>query len=111
MLFRSVRNGPAPANLNPIATHEESGETRESGDQPEERTKVNRKRKAKNNREKANAKVPGAAPAPTPAKTASRIAPTFIQVTMAQMLRQQDAAKGIRVAASKAQHRKESGMP
>ena len=99
----------APANLNPIATHEESGETRESGDQLEERTKVSRKRKAKDNREKANAKVPGAAPAP--AKPASRIAPTFVQVTTAQMLRQQDAAKGFRVAASKAQHRKESGMP
>ena len=74
-----------------------------------DRTKVNRKRKAKDNREKANAKVPGAAPAPT--KPASRIAPTFVQVTTAQMLRQQDAAKGFRVAASKAQHRKESGMP
>ena len=59
-----VRNGPAPANLNPIATHEESGETRESGDQSDVRMKVNRKRKAKDNREKANAKIPGAAPSP-----------------------------------------------
>ena len=99
----------APANLNPIATHEESGETRESGDQPVDRTRVNRKRKAKDNREKANTKVPGATPAPT--KPTSRIAPTFVQVTTAQMLRQQDAVKGFRVAASKAQHRKESGMP
>ena len=104
-----VCKGPAPANLNPIATHEESGETRESGDQPDARPKVNRKRKAKDNREKANAKIPGAAPAP--AKPTSRIAPTFVQVTTAQMLKQQDATKGFRVAASKAQHRKETGMP
>ena len=104
-----VRNGPAPVNLNPIATHKEGGETCESGDQSGTRAKVNRKRRAKDNKENANAKVPGAM-AP-PVKPASRIAPTFVQVTTAQMLKQQDAAKGFRVAASKAQHRKESGMP
>ena len=105
----SGHKGSAPADPNPIATHVEVGETRESVNQPESRSKVNRKRKAKDNREKANAKIPGTAPAP--AKPASRIAPTFVQVTTAQMLRQQDAMKGFRVVASKAQHRKESGMP
>ena len=104
-----VHNGPVPANLNPIATHEEGGETCESGDQPDACVKVNRKWRAKDNKEKANAKIPGAVT--PPAKPASRIAPTFVQVTTAQMLKQQDAAKGFRVAASKAQHRKESGMP
>ena len=62
----------------------------------------------------ANAKVPGA---PTPSapvnatQPSSRIAPTFVQVTTAQMLRRQDEAKGFHVATSKAQNRKESGMP
>ena len=102
-------SGSPQGEDNPIATHEEGGETRESEDQPDTRAKVNRKRKAKDNKEKANAKIPGAAP--PPAKPASRIAPTFVQVTTAHMLKQQDAAKGFRVAASKAQNRKESGMP
>ena len=104
-----VSGGSAPGNLHPIAAHEEGGETRESVNQPEPRTKANRKARAKDNVAKANAKVPGAAP--PPAKTPSRIAPTFVQVTTAQMLRKQDSAKGFRVAASKAQNRKESGMP
>ena len=56
--------GSAPSNLNPIASHEESGETRESADQPDKRTKVSRKNKAKANLANANAKVPGAAPLP-----------------------------------------------
>ena len=103
-----VVGGPAPENLHPIATQEKGREMRESACLPEARMK-NRKARAKDNVAKANAKVPGAAP--TPAKTPSRIAPTFIQVTTAQMLRKQDSAKGFRVAASKAQNRKESGMP
>ena len=104
-----VASGPAPGNLHPIAAHEEGGETRESVNQPEPRSKANRKTRAKDKVSQANAKVPGAAP--TPAKPTSRIAPTFVQVTTAHMLKQQDAAKGFRVAASKAQNRKDSGMP
>ena len=104
-----VAGGLALGNLHPIATHEEGGETRESANQPETCTKANRKARAKENVAKANAKVPGAVPIPT--KPASRIAPTFVQVTTAQMLRKQDSAKGFRVVVSKAQNRKESGMP
>ena len=74
--------------------------------------KSNRKLRAKKNVAIANAQVPGAAPAPkTVTQSSSRIAPTFVQVTTAQMLRRQDEAKGFRVATSKAQNRKETGMP
>ena len=50
-------------------------------------------------------------PTQTPRGQAGQIAPTFVQVTIAQMLKQQDSVKGFRVVASKAQNRKESGMP
>ena len=61
----------------------------------------------------ANAKVPGAAPSPATSTQPplSRIALTFVQVTTAQMLCRQDEAKGFRVTTSKAQNRKETGMP
>ena len=108
-----VQGGSAPANLNPIITHEEGGETRSPENQSNPPVKSNRKSRAKKNAAIANAKVPRAAP--NPANTAqpppSRIALTFVQVTTAQMLRRQDEAKGFRVATSKVQNRKETGMP
>ena len=108
-----VHGGLAPTNLNPITAHEECGETRSPEDQNEPPTKSNRRSRAKKNVAIANAKVPGAAPSPatTAQPPPSRIAPTFVQVTTAQMLRQQDEAKGFHIATSKAQNRKETGMP
>ena len=107
-----VQSGSAATNPNPITTHEEGGETRAPAEQSAPPVKSNRKSRAKKNVAIANAQVPGAAPAPTNAtQTSSRIAPTFVQVTTAQMLRRQDEAKGFRVATSKAQNRKETGMP
>ena len=106
-----VQSGSAATNLNPITVHEEGGETRASVEQSGPSAKSNRKSRAKKNAAIANAKVPGAPPPPAPAQPSSRIAPTFVQVTTAQMLRRQDEAKGFRVATSKAQNRKESGMP
>ena len=82
---------------------------KDQGDPP---VKSNRKSRAKKNMVIANAKVPRAAPAPvTATQSSSRIAPTFVQVTTVQMLRQQNEAKGFRIATSKAQNRKETGMP
>ena len=107
-----VQSGPTTKNPNPITIHEEGGETREPAEQSVPHAKSNRKSRAKKNVALANAQVPGAAPTPTTVtQTPSRIAPTFVQVTTAQMLRRQDEAKGFRVATSKAQNRKETGMP
>ena len=108
-----VQGGSAPANLNPIITHEEGGETCSPENQSNPPVKSNRKSRAKKNAAIANAKVPGAAPNPanTAQPPASRIALTFVQVTTAQMLRRQDEAKGFRVTTSKAQNHKEMGMP
>ena len=109
-----VQSGSATTNLNPITVHEKGGETRAPVEQSGPPAKSNRKSRAKKNTAIANAKVPGA---PTPSapinatQPSSRIAPTFVQVTTAQMLQRQDEAKGFRVATSKAQNRKESGMP
>lgn len=72
--------------------------------------KVNWKTKAKRNLATTNAKVPGAAQAAAP-QSASHIAPTFVQVTTAHMLKQQNEAKGFHITTSKAQNRKETGMP
>ena len=109
----NVQSGSAAANLNPITAHEEGGETRAPVEQSDPPAKSNRKSRARKNAAIANARVPGAAPTPATNTTqnSSRIAPTFVQVTTAQMLRRQDEAKGFRVATSKAQNRKESGMP
>ena len=103
---------PASRSGDSITIHEEGGETRVPVKQSAPHAKSNRKSRAKKNVAVANAQVPGAAPAPsTVTQTSSRIAPTFVQVTTAQMLRRQDEAKGFRVATSKAQNRKETGMP
>ena len=107
-----AQGGSAATNPNPITIHEEGGETRVPVGQSVPPAKSNRKSRAKKNVAIANAQVPGAAPAPTTVtQSSSRIAPTFVQVTTAQMLRRQDEAKGFCVATSKAQNRKESGMP
>ena len=106
-----VQSGPAAANLEPITVHENGGETRAPVEQSDPPAKSNWKSRAKKNMAIANARVPGAAPIPMNAmQTSSRIAPTFVQVTTAQMLRRQDEAKGFRVTTSKAQNRKETGM-
>ena len=109
----NVQSGSAATNLNPITAHEEGGETCATVEQSVPPAKSNRKSRAKKNAAIANARVPGAAPTPatTTTQNSSRIAPTFVQVTTAQMLRRQDEAKGFHVATSKAQNRKESGMP
>ena len=107
-----IQGGSAATYPNPITIHEEGGETRVPVEQNVPPVKSNRKSRAKKNVAIANAQVPGAAPAPTTiTQSSSRIAPTFVQVTTAQMLRRQDEAKGFRVATSKAQNHKESGMP
>ena len=82
-----VHSSSAASNLNPITVHEKGGETRAPVEQSDSPAKSNRKSRAKKNVAIANAKVPGAAPAPThTTQTSSRIAPTFVQVTTAQML-------------------------
>ena len=82
-----VQGGSAAVNLNPITVHEKGGETHAPGEQSDPPAKSNRKSRAKKNVAIANTKVPGAAPASTnAAQTSSRIAPTFVQVTTAQML-------------------------
>ena len=109
-----VQSGSAAVNLNPITVHEKGGETRVPVERSDPPAKSNQKSRAKKNAAIANAKVPGAPPPPAPVnatQSSSRIAPTFVQVTTAQMLRRQDEAKGFRVATSKAQNRKETGMP
>ena len=107
-----IQGGSASANLNPITAHKEGGEMRLPKDQGDPPVKSNWKLRAKKNTAITNAKVPRAAPAPvTATQSSSCIAPTFVQVTTAQMLRQQNEAKGFRIATSKAQNRKETGMP
>ena len=82
-----VRSGSTATNPNPITIHEEGGETRVPVEQGVPHAKPNRKSRAKKNVAVANAQVPGAAPAPmTVTQTSSRIAPTFVRVTTAQML-------------------------
>ena len=66
----------------------------------------------------ANAHVPGYVPPPVstygghiPLCTTSRIAPTFVRITTAQVVQQQLVVQGFRTVASKAQHRKVTGVP
>lgn len=114
----NIQQGLPPASINPITVQGEEGNWNEDQEAP---ALVNRKKHAKLNLAKANAHVPSAIAPPLEdpnnthilllSNTTSHIAPMFVQVTTAHMLKQQASVQGFCTVASKAQNHKDSRMP